>query len=119
LRSTVTARDADFDTVLVPWQGEEPAATIEDIAVEADGAVAVRPAHAQRITLANSVDTWFHARGATARCWRIGDFEFSGRWVHWREAADGRVLNAVSHAGARLVDRRGGAPVVLDTEEPA
>jgi Heparinase II/III N-terminus/Heparinase II/III-like protein len=119
LRSTATARDADFDTALLPWQDEAPAATIEDIAVEADGGVAARPPHAQRITLASSVDTWFHARGATARCWRIGGFEFSGRWVHWREAADGRVLNAVSHAGARLVDRRGGAAVVLDTEELA
>jgi hypothetical protein len=67
------------------------------------------------------VDTWFHARGATTQPWRIGGFEFRGRWVHWREAADGRVQHAVSHAGALLHDLRQGAPaaVVLDTMEPA
>ena len=123
LRSTVVARDADFDTMLMPWQSQEPAVTLEDIAVNADDLAAGSPPCAQRVTLmvdgALVADTWFHARGVTSQRWRIGGFEFIGRWVHWREAADGRVLHAVSHAGASLHDLRCGAsaPVVLDTEE--
>ena len=125
LRSTVVARDADFDTVLMPWQGQEPAVALEDVAVDADGPATGLLPRAQRVTLvvdgAVVVDNWFHARGAPTQPWRIGGFEFRGRWVHWREAADGRVQHAVSHAGASLHDLRHGAPaaVVLDTMEPA
>jgi hypothetical protein len=48
------------------------------------------------------VDHWFHARGHDAASWRVGHFEFSARWVHWREDAQGRLLHAISHAGAVL-----------------
>ncbi len=106
LQSTLLARDADFDTVLVPWHHAEPAVTTLDIAVDADGLTAGPPPRALRITLqaggARVVDHWFHSRGLSAQRWRIGGFEFSGRWVHWREDAAGRVLHAVSHAGATL-----------------
>ena len=129
LRSTALACNADFDTVLMPWQDEAPEATVEDVVVVGDdegagaGAACAASPRAQRITLvvagACVTDTWFHARGAASMCWRIGGFEFCGRWVHWRERADGRVLHAVSHAGASLHDVRGAAavPVVLDAAE--
>lgn len=125
LRSTVVARDADFDTVLMPWHGEEPAAMVEDLAVEADGLPSPEPHRAQRITLvvdgALVVDTWFVARGVAAKRWRIGGFELCGRWAHWREAVDGRVLYAVSHAGGSLRDMRSDAhaPVAIETAELA
>jgi len=106
LQSALSARDADFDTVLVPWHGTEPSVTAEDVAVDADSLTAGAAPRALRITLeadgVRVVDHWFHARGLTARRWRIGGFEFSGRWAHWREGADGRVLRAVSHDGAAL-----------------
>ncbi len=114
LQSTLTARDADFDTVLVPWQAQAPRVTVEDVAVDAyaradtrtDERSAAPAPRALRITLeadgARFVDHWFHARGHDAARWRIGDFEFSARWVFWREDAKGRVVRAVSHAGARL-----------------
>ncbi len=139
LRSKVTTCNTDFDTVLIPWQGQAPAITLEDIAVDGDGVVAHPHLHshphahphsclhsrAQRITLRVDgglvCDTWFHARGVTAQRWRIGGFEFSGRWVHWRCAVDGRVLHAASHAGASLQDMRfgGSAAVTLDAAEVA
>ena len=108
LQSRLYACDADFDTVLVPWQRAEPAVTVEDLAVEADGLPAGAAPGALRITLDADgdgepvVDHWFHARGLDARRWCIGGFQFSGRWVYWREDCRGRVLRAVSHAGAAL-----------------
>ena len=104
LRSTFSARDADFDTLLLPWQDREPAVELSDCAVESEASG--QPARALRIDLVvdgeRVTDTWFHARGAGERHWRISDFAFNGRWLYWREAADGRVLRAVSHAGAML-----------------
>ena len=115
LCTTTSAFDADFDTVLVPWRGAAPVVALEDLAVVARGGPTGRPAAAQRVALivegAQVTDHWFHARGAAAGVWCIGGFEFSGRWVHWREAVDGRVLHAVSHRGAALRDLRGAAPV--------
>ena len=92
--------------VLVPWQTVEPAVSVEDLAVEADGLPAGAAPRALRITLDADgepvIDHWFHARGLAARRWHIGGFEFSGRWVLWREDSRGRVLRVVSHAGALL-----------------
>ncbi len=106
LQSTVHAADADFDTVLVPWSQAEPAFGVEDLAVETRGAADGPPPRALRITLQaggqSVVDTWFHARGRSAAAWRIAGLEFSGRWAHWRHSADGRLLHAISHAGALL-----------------
>jgi Heparinase II/III N-terminus/Heparinase II/III-like protein len=106
LQSKVHAPDADFDTVLVPWSQAEPAFGVEDLVVEACGAADGPPLRALRITLQaggqSVVDTWFHARGREAASWFIGGLEFSGRWVHWRHSADGRLLHAISHAGASL-----------------
>jgi uncharacterized heparinase superfamily protein len=106
LQSTVCAPNADFDTVLVPWSQTEPAFSVEHLAVEAGGAADGPLPRALRITLQaggqSVVDTWFHARGRNAALWRIAGLEFSGRWAYWRHSADGRLLHAVSHAGASL-----------------
>ena len=104
LRSATRARDADFDTLLLPWRGREPALELADCAVESE--VSGQPGRALRIDLVvdgeRVTDTWFHARGAAEQRWSIGSLAFNGRWLYRREAADGRVLRAVSHAGARL-----------------
>ncbi len=106
LQSTLQASNADFDTLLWPWQGEPPAVQVERLAALADGRSPVMPPQALRITLQEGgerfVDHWFHARGCDAARWRVGDFAFSARWVHWREDAHGRLLHATSHEGAVL-----------------
>jgi len=106
LRCRLHAADADFDTVLVPWKSVEPAVTVEDVAVEADGLPAGQASRALRITFFEGGDTvvdhWFHARGLDARRWHIGDFEFSGRWAYWRADRRGHVTRVVSHDGAVL-----------------
>jgi hypothetical protein len=106
LQSRMEACDADFDTVLVPWQSTEPTVSVEDIAVEADGLPAGGAPRALRIRLEADgeavVDHCFHARGLDARRWRIDGFEFSGRWAYWREDSRGQVTRVVSHAGAVL-----------------
>jgi len=120
IESTVRAADADFDTVLLPWEHAEPAAAVEDLAVDADG-LAGAP-RALRLTLdvdgRTVTDHWFHARDAHAAAWRIAGFELAGRWVHWREDRDGRVLHAVSHAAATLTDRRAATAVRVALDRP-
>ena len=123
LKCTQSTRDSDFDTVLLPWQHEEPSIAITDIAVHTNALLARAAPRAQRITLLAAgeivTDIWFHARDLSAPHWRIGEFVFCGRWVHWRCAADGRVIHAMSHTGASLHDCRTGkpVPVELDTKE--
>jgi uncharacterized heparinase superfamily protein len=118
LRSTISARDADFDTLLLPWQDREPAFELADCAVESEASG--QPARALRIDLVvdgeRITDTWFHARGAGERHWRVGRFAFNGRWLYCREAADGRVLRAVSHAGAML-QASGGAIGLITADQ--
>ena len=107
LRTTARGCDADFDTVLLPWAGNEPRLAVSDLPaigeVAGEGDLTTR---ALRIGLTLNGepvhDVWFHARGVVARCWRIGPYQFFGRWLHWREVADGSMLRAVSHAGATL-----------------
>ena len=59
-------------------------------------------------------DGWFHARGAAAGRWSIGELSFQGRWLHWRCAADGRILRAVSHAGATLRGPAGSVRLLIE-----
>ncbi len=95
-------RDADFDTVLLPWAGVEPALRVRARdAVHVDG----RRAHALCIDVAGAAgcDGWFHARDGGEGPWRIGALTLTGRWLHWRCDAEGRLVRAVSHAGAVLV----------------
>ncbi len=109
LRSVVHARDADFDTLLLPWREQEPALQLDDIAVKGTRSRALR------ITLNIDgeavTDTWFHSRCSADQEWSIGEFSFSGRWVFVRQDSGGRVLRALSHAGARLVDAASNAAI--------
>ena len=119
LRTTASGCNVDFDTVLLPWGHHAPALQVTDTPAHGShGGQAL----AQRIhlTLGGTAlhDGWFHARGAAPQAWAIGGLRFRGRWLHWRESADGRVLRAISHAGASLADARGN-PLPLTTEGPA
>jgi hypothetical protein len=107
LRTTAHGCDEDFDTVLLPWTGSEPQLAVSDLP-----AIGEVKGEGERVTRALRIDltldgepvhdVWFHARGVVARRWRIGPYQFFGRWLHWREAADGSMLRAVSHARATL-----------------
>ena len=103
LRCAARAANVDFDTVLVPWAAEPARLAVVDLAIEGEGAgqgTAIRiEVELDGVT---RVDTWFHARGATAPSWRLCDLTFRGRWLHLRHGPDGQVLRAVSHAGAAL-----------------
>jgi len=99
LRTTARARSTAFATVLLPWQDAAPHLRVADLAVTGAGGA---QASAVQIGVDGLRDGWFHAHGAVQAHWRIGDWEFSGRWLHWRCSPDGRLLRAVSHAGATL-----------------
>jgi Heparinase II/III-like protein len=104
LRTRCQARNADFDSVLLASREHAPHLRVSEIAVQ--GATA----HALRIEAAAFNDGWFHSRGTTQEApWQIGDWQFSGRWLHWRTAHDGTLLRAVSHAGASLHTPAGAA----------
>ena len=101
LRTQMRSRDADFDSVLLPWRDAAPHLHVDTLpAVDARG----ERINALLIETGKMIDGWFHVRGGDEhRPWRIGKRVFTGRWLHWREDADGRLLRAVSHAGARLL----------------
>jgi hypothetical protein len=95
--------------VLLPFQDTTPDLRVADLPVTgASGAAAT----ALRIDLGERQDGWFHAQGGTEGHWQIGDWQFSGRWLHWRCGPDGRLLRAVSHAGATLRTPTGLAEVL-------
>jgi uncharacterized heparinase superfamily protein len=110
LRTRVRARDAEFDTVLLPHRDGSPHLRIADVAVRGGDGV---HAQALRIEADTFIDGWFHARGAQPTPWRIGDWQFSGRWLHWRQASDGTLIRALSHGGASLQTAAG--PWTLQT----
>jgi len=99
LRTTTRARNAAFDTVLLPSRDAAPLLHVADLAVGGTGGT---QAHALRIRCADFHDGWFHGHGAADALWHIGGWQFSGRWLHWRCGADGRLLRAISHPGAQL-----------------
>jgi uncharacterized heparinase superfamily protein len=100
LRTHTQVRDADFDTVLLPHREGSPHLRVADLPVRGDNGL---HAHALHIETAGFIDGWFHARGAVSeRPWRIGDWQFSGQWLHWRQASDGTLIRAISHRGASL-----------------
>ncbi|MBP6763535.1 MAG: alginate lyase family protein [Rubrivivax sp.] len=97
LCATAEGCDADFDAVLMPWQGKAPQLAVTRLPVP--GA-----AHALRITVNGGefIDTWFHARGAVASDVSVAGVGFSGRWLHLRHTVDGGLLQATTHTGATL-----------------
>ncbi len=100
LRTGTCSRDADFDTVLLPHAADAPHLRVADTVVHGEDGSQSPALH---IEAGPFSDGWFHARGADrVQHWRIGDLHFSGRWLHWRCAADGTLLRAVSHGGATL-----------------
>ncbi|MEO5658393.1 MAG: alginate lyase family protein [Polaromonas sp.] len=123
LRTTARGCDADFDTVLMPWQGSEPRLVVSDVPVLGEGESELgKSALRIHLTLDGAPvhDGWFHSREALARRWHIGPYRFFGRWLHWREAADGAFLRAVSHAGATLQGPDGPISMIsLITGSPA
>jgi len=115
LRTTARGRDVDFDSVLLPWRNRAPELRVRDLAVHGASGIATSALRIHLKLDGNEVrDGWFHARGAAARCWRIGRYEFTGRWLHWREAADGSMLRAVSHAGATLRGPGGALALIME-----
>ena len=115
LKSRAHARNAEFDTVLVPSPSGGPTLhALADVGVESNDG---RRGHALRIELetngVRTIDHWFHCRGVDA-VWRVGPLEFRGRWLCWRERIDGTLLRAISHAGASLLER--GELVALATD---
>ena len=99
LLTSARASCTTFATVLLPSRETAPALRVTDVPVIGDeGAQAT----ALRIELGDLHDGWFHAQGVAQAGWRIGDWHFSGRWLHWRCDAQGRLLRAVSHPGAQL-----------------
>ena len=112
LRTRAHGRRVRFDTVLAPWATEAPQLSVQDLPVQGDGGQA---ATALRIGVEHAgqawQDGWFHRHGADNATWQLGELLFYGRWLHWRTTADGRVVRACSHPGARLVGPQG--PVAL------
>jgi uncharacterized heparinase superfamily protein len=109
LRTQMRSRDADFDSVLLPWRDAAPHLRVS--ALPALGQRGER-LDALRIEAGDAIDGWFHARGSDAHSpWQIGDRTFTGRWLHWREDSAGRLLRAVSHAGASLHTADGAWPL--------
>ncbi len=102
LQHRVRAADADFDTVLVPWQAAEPAVSVTLLCAD-DEQVPLRALRIEHsIGGRPVVDHWFHCRGRAVRRHRLGAFAFSARWAFWRHDAEGRLLMACSHPGATV-----------------
>ena len=127
-RTRVAGQDVDFDTVLLPHGAGAAALRLTALPVFPGVQEESDPhATALRVELdvngVPSVDGWFHARGGVAEVWRIAgaaggaDLHFSGRWLHWRVDASGRLVRAISHAGATLRDSQG--EVALQVGETA
>jgi uncharacterized heparinase superfamily protein len=103
LRTQARGQDIDFDTVLLPSHDKAPALQVIDLLVQGEGGI-MQPALRITLQLDNTVvvDGWFHARHMQSQRWKIGPYAFFGRWLYWREASDGSMDRAVSHAGATL-----------------
>lgn len=99
----VCGRDVRFDTVLFPWRHAPIHLRVTDRPVRGESD---STGYALRIEWEEGADTvtegWFHAQGRGDGPWCIDDLCLHGRWLHWREDAQGRVLCAHSHQGARL-----------------
>jgi len=101
--------------VLLPFKGEAPTLKLDERPVQGDeGQVASALHIVLSIDGDEWQDGWFHARGVAARSWAIGELSFHGRWLHWRCSADGRIVRAVSHAGATLRGPAGSVRLLIE-----
>ena len=116
-RTHATGCDADFDTVLLPWQRSGAGGRGGDaIDVEAEGTVSGPQRQALRIRLAGRRANGHRPLVPQSRArwhdhWSIGGVAFHGRWVCWREDEQGRLCWAASDAGGVLT--RCGQPACL------
>jgi uncharacterized heparinase superfamily protein len=103
LRTQAHGKNINFDTVLLASRDQMPALQVMDQLVYGEEGV-TQPALRIACPLDNAcvVDGWFHTRQMHPQRWSIGSYAFFGRWLHWREASDGSMARAVSHAGATL-----------------
>lgn len=112
------SRNADFDTVVWPVVDDAPSPRLVDsVATGPDGQVLPLLLVTPSGSADGEVDGWFHHRGGPTGPWVLdtpaGALQFTGRWLQWWQSADGRVLRALSHAGAQLKAAQG--PVALQT----
>jgi uncharacterized heparinase superfamily protein len=102
-RTRARGRNVDFDTVLRPWDGQDPGLRLRaETAQGEDGRRLVLLCIRTEVDGQPVCDRWLHTRGAGPGPWHWGGLAFHGRWVHWRVDTAGRVLRALSHAGASL-----------------
>ncbi|MBL8307520.1 MAG: alginate lyase family protein [Rubrivivax sp.] len=115
LQAQVQGHDADFDTVLWPTESLDAALAVQRYAVLGQtGAQAWALRIERREAGVAQINGWFHARGAAPQAWLIAGCHFRGRWLAWREDDSGRIVQAVSHAGASLR----GAPLQVAEGRP-
>ena len=116
LQSAVRARNAAFDTVLLPWREREPQIDVTKYHLKTNTYKESPQVVCVRLEIDGEpvTDHWLHTRGGGVYRGALGGASFTGRWLYWREAADGRVLRAAAHAGATLH----GAGVALIETEP-
>lgn len=100
-------RDADFDTVLLPWHGAAPALRLRASAAGGPAALHLgadpdtAPAGAAAPE-AGLTTTWLHARSAGHARWVVDDLVAEGRWLLLQRDAAGRVRRALGAAGSTL-----------------
>jgi hypothetical protein len=113
LRFDARGSHVAFDTVLMPWRTSPPPLylvrpRVQHLSGGRCGALRIESIRGEEAFS----DLWIHCRAAgNGRC-RIGEWEFSGRWLWLREDANGRVLRVHGDATARLL--RSGVPAALD-----
>jgi len=106
VQSTIRARNAGFDSVLLPWRDQEPMVDLRKYTFNTDTYENIVQVVCVRLDIDGEpvTDHWLYTRGGGVYRGAIGRASFMGRWLYWREAADGRVLRAAAHAGATLHD---------------
>jgi Heparinase II/III N-terminus/Heparinase II/III-like protein len=113
-KTRVRADKTDFDTVLLPTSSKDETLHVSEREVLSDQHLSKQ---AIVITLSLNREAqvwgWFHSHEADAQYWRVGAYQFYGRWLLWQETSDGQIARAFSHVGAFLNDSKD--PITLLT----